>query len=64
MTDPANLNADDKALLDAISTRSPAIRALVGHVRAFATMMRRLTGSATFHNGSTGFRTTSCPNPR
>jgi transposase len=44
MTDPANLNADDKALLDAISTRSPAIHALVGHVRAFATMMRRLTG--------------------
>jgi transposase len=44
MTDPANLKPDDKALLDAISTRSPAIHALVGHVRAFATMMRRLTG--------------------
>jgi transposase len=45
MTDPANLNAEDKARLDAISTRSPAIQALVGHVRAFATMMRKLTGA-------------------
>jgi transposase len=44
MTDPDNLTADDKALLNAIRTRRPAINALVGHVRAFATMMRGLTG--------------------
>lgn len=45
MTDPANLNADDAAQLAAISDRSPAIRALIGHIRSFATMMRKLTGA-------------------
>ena len=45
MTDPTNLDPDDQAQLDAISQRSPAIRALIGHVRGFATMMRKLTGT-------------------
>ncbi len=45
MTDPANLDPDDKAQLDAIIQRSPAIQALAGHVRGFATMMRKLTGA-------------------
>jgi transposase len=44
MTDPANLDPADKAQLDAISDRSPAIRALICHVRGFATMMNKLTG--------------------
>ena len=45
MTDPANLDPDDKAQLDAIANRSPAIQTLIGHVRGFATMMRKLTGT-------------------
>jgi transposase len=45
MTDPANLDPDDKAKLDAISQHSPAIRALIGHVQSFAAMMRKLTGT-------------------
>jgi transposase len=45
MTDPANLDPDDQARLDAISQRSPAIQALIDHVRGFATMMRKLTGT-------------------
>jgi hypothetical protein len=45
MTDPANLDPDDQARLDAISQGSPAIQALIGHVRGFATMMRNLTGT-------------------
>jgi transposase len=45
MTDPANLDPDDKSRLDAISDRSPAIRTLIGHVRDFATMMRKLAGN-------------------
>jgi hypothetical protein len=45
MTDPANLDPDDQARLDAISQRSPAIQALIGHMRGFATMMRKLTGT-------------------
>ena len=44
MTDPANLDPDDQIQLDAISERSPAILSLIGHVRGFATMMRKLTG--------------------
>jgi transposase len=44
VTDPANLDPDDKTRLDAICDRSPAISALAGHVRDFATMMRKLAG--------------------
>jgi transposase len=44
MTDPANLDPDDKTRLDAICDRSPAIKALADHVRDFATMMRKLAG--------------------
>jgi transposase len=45
MTDPANLAADDQTRLAAISQRSPAIQALIDHVRDFAAMMRKLTGA-------------------
>jgi transposase len=45
MTNPANLDPDNKARLDAVSQRSPAIRAVIGHVRRFATMMRTLSGT-------------------
>jgi transposase len=45
MTNPANLDPENKAQLDAISQRSPAIRAVIGHVRQFATMMRTLSGA-------------------
>lgn len=41
MTDPDNLDPDR---LHAILDRSPTIAALAGHVRAFATIMRKLTG--------------------
>ena len=44
MTDPANLDADDKTRLDTICDRSPAIKALAEHVRDFATMMHKLAG--------------------
>jgi hypothetical protein len=45
MINPANLDADDQAHLDAISGRSPAIAALINHVHAFATMMTKRTGT-------------------
>jgi transposase len=45
MTNPANLDPDDKAQLDAISQRSHAIRKVIGHVRRFASMMRTLSGT-------------------
>ena len=45
MTDPNNLDPDDKVRLDQISHRSPAIRAVISHVRGFATMMRKRTGA-------------------
>jgi transposase len=45
MTDPANLRADDQALLTAIYQRCPALQTLAEHVRGFAAMMRNLTGA-------------------
>jgi hypothetical protein len=45
MTNPANLDPNDKAQLDAIGQRSAAIRTVIGHVRRFATMMRTLSGT-------------------
>jgi hypothetical protein len=45
MTDPDNLDAEDAEQLRAIIDRSPKIAALVGHVRDFATMMRKRTGA-------------------
>ena len=48
MTYPANLDADDQAHLDAISQRSPAIAAVIGHVRAFAAMLAKRTGTRDF----------------
>jgi transposase len=45
MTNLANLDPNDKAQLDAISQRSAAIGAVIGHVRRFATMMRTLSGA-------------------
>jgi hypothetical protein len=44
LTDPANIDPDDQRRLDAILAASPALTALAGHVRAFATMMRNLRG--------------------
>lgn len=44
MTNPDNLHPDDASRLHAILDRSPKIAALAGHVRAFAMIMRRLTG--------------------
>ncbi|MEV4130104.1 transposase [Nocardia sp. NPDC049707] len=44
MTDPARLDPDDRQRLDAILATSVELTALVGHVRAFATMMRHLRG--------------------
>ncbi|WUI65721.1 ISL3 family transposase [Nocardia sp. NBC_00403] len=44
MSDPAGLDSDDQQRLDAILSVSPELTALVGHVRAFATMMGQLRG--------------------
>jgi transposase len=41
-TNPANLDPENKAQPGATSRRSPGIRAVSGHVRRFATMMRTL----------------------
>jgi transposase len=45
MTDPANLKPEDQRTLNAIRRRSPAIDALVNHVRDFADMMHKLHGT-------------------
>lgn len=44
MTDPANLEPDDRRRLEAIMAASPELAGLAGHVRAFATLMRQLRG--------------------
>lgn len=44
MTDPAAIDPDDQQRLDAILAASPALNALAGHVRSFATMMCSLRG--------------------
>lgn len=44
MSEPARLDPDDQQRLDAILTMSAELTALVGHVRAFATMMVELRG--------------------
>jgi transposase len=44
MTDPDNLDPNEAGRLHAILGRSPTIAALAGHVRAFATILRKLTG--------------------
>lgn len=45
MTNPANLDPDGQARLDAIRRRSPVLTELVGHVRRFADMMSNLHGA-------------------
>jgi transposase len=45
MTKPDNLAADDQARLTAITSRSPILNNLAGHVRAFAKMMTNLAGT-------------------
>jgi transposase len=45
MTDPDNLDSDNADQLRAIIARSPKIAALAEHVRNFATMMRKRTGT-------------------
>jgi transposase len=45
MTDPDNLDPADAEQLQAIIDRSPTIATLAGHVRDFATMMRKRTGA-------------------
>jgi transposase len=44
MTDPANTESTDQTKLDSILAASPHLTELVGHVRAFATMMCSLRG--------------------
>ncbi|MFJ9371688.1 ISL3 family transposase [Nocardia sp. NPDC101769] len=44
MTDPANLDPDNRQRLDAILASSPQLTDLTGHVRAFAAIMRHLRG--------------------
>ncbi|MGW0252080.1 ISL3 family transposase [Nocardia goodfellowii] len=44
MTDPARIDPDDQHSLDSILTTSPELDSLVGHVRAFATIMKELRG--------------------
>lgn len=44
MTDPATIDPADQQRLDAILAPSPALTALAGHVRSFATMMCSLRG--------------------
>jgi transposase len=61
MTNPANLSPDDRARLDTILDRSPALASLVEHVRAFAAMMLKRTGKKHLHNGSNASRLTTCP---
>jgi transposase len=45
MSDPANLEPGTQRRLDAVLAASPPLAALVGHVRAFATMMCQLRGT-------------------
>ncbi len=44
MTDPANLEPEDRQQLETIMAASPELTGLAGHVRAFATLMRQLRG--------------------
>jgi hypothetical protein len=44
MTDPANTESTDQTKLDSILAASPHLTEMVGHVRAFATMMCSLRG--------------------